>query len=682
MFVRVKTTKNSPRRTVQIVEGVRQGDKVKQRILCYVGVAQNPEHEEELKALAEQTILKWERERKPILPGLEDAFSYETEVKPGTMVDMNKIRGKDHLSEGFLDVVHTLFTEMGFSTIFGTNKTGVSKTNLLQNLVWARLAHPSSKRESKVWLAKETGIQIPLDRIYRLLDALFKKETLLQQIVTQHTLDLFGGKIGLLLYDVTTLYMESFTEDDLREQGYSKDNKWKETQIVLALAVTPEGLPMGYKLFSGATHEQKTLSILLTEFIDLIPAEKTILVADQGLFSDDNLTWLEDHHYTYVVGAKIRGMKGRWKDRILEPSNYIPMSTQTGSEFPFLWEEFEGDEEEVEEEDQDVSEKSKEQVKTVLNCSVEPEKNVSKSQPTESEIKFPFPDLDAADSQPNRKKPNHIWIQDTPYEKERRLVVSWNRKRAIHDHVNREKLVQSILRRLEKASKEKQKQELELELEQEQQLEQQDLERTQDPSTAEPKQKTKHVKAKSKSLILQSAMRKYVKLLGKDATYEINEEVIESEKKWDGFKGIITNDQSLDPLPLLSFYHSLWKVEDSFRLNKHDLSIRPVYVWTKKRIHAHIGICYLAFAMARVMEYRMVLQQGERMSFRSMRDSLQQVASSLMEDIKTGKLYRVPMEMNPEAKKIYTVLSMKRSQTPTEIKSVNLYLHRNDYPYR
>jgi transposase len=601
------------------------------------------------------------------------------------MVDMSQIRGKDHISEGFLDVIHTLFTEMGFSTIFGTNKTSVSKTNLLQNLVLARLAHPSSKRESHRWLWEETGLKIPLDRIYRLLDALYKKETILQQIVTQHTLDLFGGKIGLLLYDVTTLYMESFTEDDLREQGYSKDNKWKETQIVLALAVTPEGLPMGYKLFSGATHEQKTLSILLTELIDLIPAEKTIVVADQGLFSDDNLTWLEEHHYTYVVGAKIRSMKGRWKDRILEPGNYIPMSTHTGSEFPFLWEEFEDEEEEKKKDNEEHQEEKEEQIEQEIDKdkTAEPEKTVkhiSKTQPDglskESEIKFPFPDFDTPESKfpPNRKNPNHIWIQDTPYEQGRRLILSWNRKRAIHDHKNREKLVQSILRRLEKASKEKQKQELE--------QEQQELEKQQDKTQPESKPEKKHHKAKSKSLILQAAMRKYVKLLGKDATYEINEEVIESEKRWDGFKGIITNDHSLDPLPLLSFYHSLWKVEDSFRLHKHDLSIRPVYVWTNKRIHAHIGICYLAFAMARVMEYRMVLQQGERISFRSMRDSLQQVASSLMEDTKTGKLYRVPMEMNPEAKKIYTVLGMKRSQTPTEIKSVNRYLHRNDYPYR
>jgi transposase len=679
MYVRVKTTKNSPRRSVQIVEGIRQGDKVKQRILCYVGVAQSPEHEEALKAFAEQTIRKWERERKPILPGLEETFSYESEVKPGTMVDMSQIRGKDHLSEGFLDVVHCLFTEMGFSTIFGTHKTGVSKTNLLQNLVLARLAHPSSKREAKTWLAKETGIQVPLDRIYRLLDALFNKETLLQQIVTQHTLDLFGGKMGLLLYDVTTLYMESFTEDDLREQGYSKDNKWKETQIVLALAVTPEGLPMGYKLFSGATHEQKTLSVLLTELMDLIPAEKAILVADQGLFSDDNLSWLEEHRYTYVVGAKIRSMKGRWKDRIQEPSNYVPWSTTTGSEFPFLWEEFEEEEKEEEGEEDRTGEQEIDKEKT------EPRKEADKSKPTQTEepppekpscilatepaIKFPFPDLDTASPPPSTvKKPNHIWIYDTSYEKGRRLILSWNRKRALHDHKNRKKLVQSILRKLERASKQEQQ-------EAEQQAQAIEQENT------EPK-KTKRIKAKSKRLILQAAMRKYVKLLGKDATYEINEEVIESEQRWDGFKGIITNDQSLDPLPLLSFYHSLWKVEDSFRLNKHDLSIRPVYVWTKKRIHAHIGICYLAFAIARGMEYRMTLQQGERMSFRSMRDSLQQVASSLMEDTKTGKLYRVPMEMNPEAKKIYTVLHMKRSQTPTEITSVHRYLHRNDYPFR
>ncbi len=59
------------------------------------------------------------------------------------------------------------------------------------------------------------------------------------------------GKVNVVLFDVTTLSFETVSEDTLRAFGYSKDFKFNTTQVVLALATTAEGLPVGYRLFRG-----------------------------------------------------------------------------------------------------------------------------------------------------------------------------------------------------------------------------------------------------------------------------------------------------------------------------------------------------------------------------------------------------------------------------------------------
>ena len=65
---------------------------------------------------------------------------------------------------------------------------------------------------------------------------------------------MFKEQIDVLFYDVTTLYFESFEADELREFGYSKDCKFKETQIMLALVATTDGLPFGVRDTAQADH--------------------------------------------------------------------------------------------------------------------------------------------------------------------------------------------------------------------------------------------------------------------------------------------------------------------------------------------------------------------------------------------------------------------------------------------
>ena len=93
---------------------------------------------------------------------------------------------------------------------------------------------------------------------------------------------LLGGPLRVLFFDCTTLYFESFTEDDLKQPGYSKDAKFKECQVLLALAVTEDGLPVHYKVLPGATFEGHSLIPVVEALQADYDVQEAVIVADRG----------------------------------------------------------------------------------------------------------------------------------------------------------------------------------------------------------------------------------------------------------------------------------------------------------------------------------------------------------------------------------------------------------------
>ena len=112
--------------------------------------------------------------------------------------------------------------------------------------------------------------------------------------------------MSVLFYDCTTLYFESFEPDDLRQKGFSKDRKASETQVLLALVVSEEGLPVGYEVFPGATFEGHTLIPILQQLKQRFDITRVVFVADRGLFNKDNLDALEAAKVEYVVGTRLK----------------------------------------------------------------------------------------------------------------------------------------------------------------------------------------------------------------------------------------------------------------------------------------------------------------------------------------------------------------------------------------
>ena len=114
-----------------------------------------------------------------------------------------------------------------------------------------------------------------------------------------------AGALGLVLYDVTTLYFETPREDRLRKVGMSKERR-VDPQVTVGLLTDRTGFPLAVHLFEGNKAETKTLVPVLNEFRDTHPATgEIIVVADAGMLSAANLLALEEAGFRFIVGSKI-----------------------------------------------------------------------------------------------------------------------------------------------------------------------------------------------------------------------------------------------------------------------------------------------------------------------------------------------------------------------------------------
>ena len=126
-----------------------------------------------------------------------------------------------------------------------------------------------------------------------------------EAIAVACTQELLASDLALVLYDVTTLYFETFDTDELRVPGFSKDSKSQQPQIVVGLLVTREGFPLGYEVFKGNTFEGKTMIPVLEAFATTHGVTTPIVVADAAMLSRANVLELTNRKLSYIVGARL-----------------------------------------------------------------------------------------------------------------------------------------------------------------------------------------------------------------------------------------------------------------------------------------------------------------------------------------------------------------------------------------
>src|SRR5260370_13612755 len=94
-----------------------------------------------------------------------------------------------------------------------------------------------------------------------------------------------------------------------RKNGFSKDNKANQPQIVIGLIVTREGFPVSYDVFAGNTFEGKTFIPTITKFKDTYAIKNLTVVADAAMISFENVEKLKERQLSYIVGARVANLK-------------------------------------------------------------------------------------------------------------------------------------------------------------------------------------------------------------------------------------------------------------------------------------------------------------------------------------------------------------------------------------
>jgi len=219
------------------------------------------------------------------------------------------------------DDIRVVGPELIFGRIF--DHVGFSKIpdQLFKDLVISRITHPGSKLQLSEYLQENNRQDISADNIYYFLDKLNSKyKHQVEDISFTYTRKLLNGNIGIVFYDMTTIYFESSQPDELRMTGFSKDGKHQHPQIFLGLLVGRNGYPIGYDIFEGGIYEGHTLIPILEKFEKRFNFEKPIVVADAGLLSKENTRALTERGYTFILGARIKNESNTIKEKIEKTS--------------------------------------------------------------------------------------------------------------------------------------------------------------------------------------------------------------------------------------------------------------------------------------------------------------------------------------------------------------------------
>ena len=289
MFLRVKTRPGSSGKSVQLVESVREGRKAGQRIVRHVGVAETDAELEEFMELGETIKVGIRCERQPSLLPQEKLVDLAIETrrekaKKGPPVVIEETREEHRVVTGFHEAYGAVYRQLGFDELLPTKRNRTARETL-RHIATARIANPESKRGTARRLESDLGVSIPVQRICRMMDRLDENAIeSMKDLAAGAARRLLPEPASVVFFDCTTLHFESVDADGLREFGFSKNGRHARTQVLLALMVTSDGLPIGYEVFPGSEHEGKSLIPSLERMREREGVETAIHVADRGMF--------------------------------------------------------------------------------------------------------------------------------------------------------------------------------------------------------------------------------------------------------------------------------------------------------------------------------------------------------------------------------------------------------------
>jgi Transposase DDE domain len=209
----------------------------------------------------------------------------------------------------------------------GEGREEVPWAKVLELLVVSRLVSPGSEfrlhrqgfDQSAMGDLLGTGFAVAeKDRLYRCLDRILKHKAALFEHLRQRWQELFQARFDVLLYDLTSTYIEGEGEEIPKAQhGYSRDHRFDCRQVVIALVVTPEGFPLAYEVMEGNTSDRTTLQGFLAKIEAQYGRARRVWLMDRGIPTEEVLQEMRapEREVFYLVGTprgKIQQYEKKW----------------------------------------------------------------------------------------------------------------------------------------------------------------------------------------------------------------------------------------------------------------------------------------------------------------------------------------------------------------------------------
>lgn len=243
----------------------------------------------------------------------------------------NKLLHLNHIS--FIGVKYHFFYNQIFNLLKALKLDDLPM--LLSDLVIIRIFDPASKLRSLELLTQYFGINHNRKTYYKIAPKCLNLKQIVEGKVVEFAKSQYAFNYDIVFYDVTTLYFETFEEDDLRKNGFSKDSKSQQPQILIALMVSKEGFPIAYEIFSGNTFEGHTIIPSIMSFIERHQVKDFTVVADAAMISFENIQQLTKHKINYIVGARLGNLSSEIfeaidKNIVREDGKSIRIKTKNG----------------------------------------------------------------------------------------------------------------------------------------------------------------------------------------------------------------------------------------------------------------------------------------------------------------------------------------------------------------
>lgn len=303
MFVRAKRSvqASGTYEYLQIVESVRDGDRVRQRVLANLGRRDRLVADGQLDALL-QSMAKFSERLRVVEKARGEALHAHAARSWGPALVFERLWRE----QGLPGLLKRLARERRF---------GFDVERVAFALALQRLCAPGSDLAGSGWLetVECPGFDnISLHHMYRTVAFLADVRDELEKELFFKDRDLLSHTLDLVFIDTTSTFIYRPGATELRRRGYSRDKRPDQPQVIICLAVDQTGWPVAWDILPGNTADKSAFVAMIAKLRERFHIQRVVVVADRGMISRHTIALLEEHAeapFQFILGCKMRQQK-------------------------------------------------------------------------------------------------------------------------------------------------------------------------------------------------------------------------------------------------------------------------------------------------------------------------------------------------------------------------------------